>query len=430
VIEKMQVYDDKKILAELYQLSSKQKLANEKKYLYLQLLKVLSHYLMRNKPALYIEANMMYYEVLLKKNLLGQAMEILIKTKKICYYTERLNYLPELILRQLYITRLTGKHSELYPGLRNEFSRVLTDLKIEFELSDIIYRIESEKDTREVVVKKYIDGMQALLPEIHSGIIKRLYYENISRCYEITGDYDNAIINTGNWMRELEEHPDGFDENRLKQYIICASQLINYCYLLQRYEEGLHVIGKISNCVPEGERMVFLKEKAYLLHEMSFLLKLNKQAELLQNIDRNKRIFKKIFKNLKKNERCIIQMNFMIFFYSVKQVKDSLNYLNDILNDSYIKKMKTEYLFCLCMEILIQNHLGNHDLIENKLVSLSRASGNIGDAVKGSGEVITIIRKLYRQNQKELDHRFWNSIAVNKNSKLVSYFDFLMYQSE
>lgn len=424
-MRKMEVYDEKKLKHQLQTTISPKQFSNIKKNLYSLLLNTLSNYLATQKTALNIERNLMNYEVLLKKNLLEQAMELLLQTKTICYKTERLNLLPEIILRQIYLTRLTGKYKALYEGLDHEFNLIMQDMRYEYQLSNILYKIEADEEVPTSKIRAYIDDIQEIAPYIHFSINKRLYYQCISTLYEFLGEPRQAFDSSLLWIQELEEHPYHLDENRKKQYVIALTQAIKYCHYLSFYSTGVNLFSKLDQLRIEGKRMNVLVKKAHLLYGFMFLLKEQRFKEAEQNLPYYETTCEEIRNILHISQINQIYINIIFLHMVYNRFTEALPIVNHLINETTSTSREREYMVIRALELFIHLELGDNELLSYRLRTFEQYLNKL---IPGNEAYKAILDFFKRTLKYGAEDHFWKDLYhVLAHHPVDNWFDFNIY---
>jgi tetratricopeptide (TPR) repeat protein len=262
-----------------------------------------------------------------------------------------------------------------------------------------------------------------------------------SICYYIKGvcnafnrNYDEALIN-------FQKTRDIIDKNKhlkpdLAQRYVRTLSLILTCYIeLQDYQKANQVIEEINKLNDEEG---FSDTNTQLRIQTTVLISTLQISNKTGDQNKGFKLVAEIIKLLDKNAAKINKEQVIEFYVNIAGVyfinsdyKESLYWLNKVLNDNEKLLRRDLYNFARIFNLIIHYELGNHDLLEYVIKSTARHLNKDENDYVPEALVIKNLRKLIKFNNEKARHDTYremkndfDKLFTNSNEKvLLDYFD-------
>jgi hypothetical protein len=380
----------------------------EKNYLYRLILKSLNAFHSQNSDIRKIYDNLISIDILFKKGLYTQALEIVFKAHKLAKKNELLR--QELLLTEikeelLLKSQQYNKALEIFKEddqiirlVKNLLSmRELTTKGYHENLSKGVIRNDADLAPFAAIVKNEIvnDESKALTARA------RLHQISVQLTYNmVAGDNDKVLELVNQIIKHYETHPHLIDYTPIgyvSSYFIKGSALlsdskaIEVSRLLKKYNkiEGIDSVQKSQQAL-----------SSLFFYKNILLLQIDKTVDL-----------DSVEKEIPKHEPFIgkaqlydLYFHMSLSFFDQKEFKKSLKWSNEILNDLKFKSRKDFLNTIKLMNLLIHFELGNDFTLEY----LSKSTNNFLKRKSRLFKVEKILIKFFTR---------YESYAANGNSK-------------
>lgn len=452
-IERQNEYDEDEIKGIFKKETFIKHLPSEKNHLYKLILKSLRSFHSDNSVTSILQDEVKSIDILFDKALYGECAKVLTKAKKIAYKNERFYYLLQLINREKILLE-----EEYHAG---NFDRNLNELIAEEE--KVMHKLKNLADYRMLYSKiNYVfrkggyarnDNEKAMVQEIlDHPLIKgkntALSKTAAANCYYIQGlcalvqyKYEESFEKFNKVVQIFEENPHLIVEIP-KHYIRALNNLL-FCYLdkddYNAFFDLLEKIRKLEN--KPGFSSTDIKLKIFTSTHNAELIAYDKMGDYGKAVSIVDNIVSGIetFGNqISKEEEIIFYYNIAYSYFGVDQWKDSLKWINKILNDNEQFLRQDIFSFARLFTLIIHFELEHYDLLEYMIKSTSRfyqkRKNEIGREYKVESLFIKYMKKMAKvANNKEKTKDLLSSLKIELEITLeepyekiaLGYFDFI-----
>lgn len=359
---------------------------SEKNHLYKLILKSLRAYHADNSISSILKQEIKNIEILYKKALykecnkfLGRAKKLAIAHEKFYYLFEMLS-LEKLLLEEAYeageftkdLDALIREEQDVIDKLRNLAAYHVLYSKINYVFRSGGY-VRSETD-------------RALVEEIshHPLIIGRntaLSYRAATICYYIQGfcatanvDPESALIKF-NRVREILDANPLLRKDLPKRYFRTLSNILTIQINTGRIEEAQQMIETMRSFTKKSyfktENVEIMVFKATYLAQLRIYEKQGEFEKAIETVDEIEKAIEKSDR-INKEQELLFMVNFASVYFGAGEYKDSLHWLNRVLNDNEPNLRQDIYSYARLFNLVVHYELGNYDLLEYIIKSTIR----------------------------------------------------------
>jgi hypothetical protein len=451
IIELQEEYDEPAIKQKFKKETFIKHLPSEKNHLYNLILKSLRGFYADKSAAAILQEQIRNIELLYNKALYSECSKIIRKAKKIAYDYEKFYFLLDIIDWEKRLSEeefLRGNFKRDLDLILEEETECLEKLKniAEYQklYSHVNYAIRKGGYSRNHKEQKIIDEI-ANHPLI-TGKNTALSKKAATACYSIQGlralterDIEKSSINFKKVIKIMEANP--FIMNELPKRYIKALNGVVYDYMRSRDWE---------NCFIYIEKMRALKgSNGFSSMDIQLMLfTLTNNAELLAYLysgDFVKAVdvlVPKILEGIQKFDGKINKEEEMLFYYNISRAyfgiadyKQSLKYINIVLNDSESGLRDDVYTFARLLNLIIHYELGNYDLLDYTIKSTKRYVTKSNRNYQFEAVFLKNIKNIIKVKQNELAADVFKNFKQNLEKVLtdpyervaLEYFDFISW---
>lgn len=274
VLEKLKTYKSEEVRARLGDTPVSKHLAFHKNYLFNLILKHLSFSESDAHSDTDIQRLTIYSDILIRKNQIPEAMSMLERARVLCYRLEKPFFLPEILLRKMYILELNGKPQDAaqHQVLNGEYLEILNTLRYETLFHAIRFEANSRDRLPEREAREFLTELEKLPIETLGGYsLKQFYFLSIL-CLNVLGQFEKAM-DFADRLIGLILAPNGLNPEKKGRELLLA--------LYDKGKLSVHLRDetKLGECLDAlrgyhttGEREEFLQKRLLLLLFPAWLL--------------------------------------------------------------------------------------------------------------------------------------------------------------
>jgi hypothetical protein len=267
VLEKLKTYKSEEVRAKLGENMVSKHLAFHKNYLFNLILKHLSFSESDAHSDTDIQRLTIYSDILMRKNLIPEAMGMLERARALCYRSEKPFFLPEILLRKMYILELNGKPQDaaLHKVLSDEYVEILNTLRYETLFHAIRFEANSRDRLPEKEAREFLHQLEKLPTETLAGYSLKQYYFLSILCLKVLGNYKKAMELADQLIDQIKA-PTGLNQEKKGRELLLA--------LYDKVKLSVHLDSeaKLGECLDAligyhttEEREEFLQKRLLLL---------------------------------------------------------------------------------------------------------------------------------------------------------------------
>ena len=454
-IEKQLEYNEEDIKNTFKKENFIKHLPSEKNHLYKLILKSLRAYHADNSVVSQLQEDIKNVEILFKKALYKEAGKVLNKSKKLAYSYERFYYLFELIswekqlLEEEYkagnfhkdLDELITEEKDVLEKLRNLAEYRILYSKINYVFRKGGYARNDEEKAIVEDIKNYhlIKGKNTAKSK--SAAATCYYIQGL--CAIVNHDYALSYEKFSKVVKIFEANSMLISEIP-HQYIKSLNNLL-FCYLdVKDFDSFFDLLGKIRALENQpGFTSIDIKMKLFTSTYTAELVAYDFMGEYENGIEIVDDIVAGIDKyqdKISKEEEILFYYNIAYVFFGANFLKNSLRWLNKVLNDNELNLRQDVYSFARLFSLVVHYELENYDLLDYMVKSTARfyqkRRKEYGREYKFEGVFIKYIKKLAKASNNKDKQRilFVNlkaemQVVVTENYEKVAlnYFDFISW---
>lgn len=373
------IYNEKTIRKKFKNESFIKRFSALKNYLYNLILESLDIYYSEKDADRKIKKLLSYTDILKQKGLHEHSGKLLEKAKKLAYSYEKHLLLLEIFEHEkdvmeavLNIKDFEKKIDEIYKEeqflleLRrtlSEYSRINSMMYIASKRISVARTPDDIKNLQEIINHPlFSDEKNALTYQS-----KTLYYFVYIVYYSATGNLLNSYEYSKKLIETMESHPLQIKEKPYN-YISALRNLIILSIHVKRYKEALQLIKKLSSYPAKTEH---IKNK---LFEISYSLELELHISCgefekgLQMIPEINNHLSNPFYNINKEAELSIYAIFSQVYFGVKDYRNSLLYLNKILNNPNSEVREDIYCYAKLLSLIVHYERGEYEYLREHYI--------------------------------------------------------------
>lgn len=445
-IEEQEEYEEEKIKNKFRGETFIQHFPSEKNHLYKQILKSLRNFHSENSISNILRIEIKNIEILYKKALYKECAKFVNRAKKIAEEHEKFYYLFELInwekqlLEEEYETggfdkdldSLISQETECIQKLRNlaEYHMIYSRVNFVIRRGGFARNDSERKIVNELENYHLIKGKNTALSSRAASIC--YYIKGV--CNAFNRNYDDALTHFKR-VKDIIDSKQHLKPDLAQRYVRTLS-LILTCYIeLRDYARANAVIDEIKALKEEeGFSDTNTQLRIQTTVYISSLQIFNKTGNHMRGLQLVPEIIRLLDKNASKiNKEQVIEfyVNVAGIYFINQDYKESLYWLNKVLNDNEKMLRRDLYNFARIFNLIIHYELGNNDLLEYVIKSTARQLNKGDSDYVPETIVIKHLRKLIKFNNEKarLDayqdmKNEMEKIFANTNEKvLLDYFD-------
>ncbi|MDI9309272.1 MAG: hypothetical protein QM535_03560 [Limnohabitans sp.] len=378
-IERQSYYDEAEIISKFENQKFIKHISSEKNYLYQYILKTLHRYHSKSNNEVIMNNSLHYAEILFQKGLFDQSKKIIRKSKKIALEND-------LILQSVNISKFNISFSlqneKKAKALERELSEAISNFKLaleklqnQFEYYELyvdfltLIRTEGEifRTKRDLKKFKRIMNNQLIIDETRaiSQEAKKIFFF-INQTYSfLKGDFDTAYLH---YKKFLED--DYIDRAGRIEDIEKVRLLSNFCEICIRLNKTNEALSILEDIQKFSLKSVLNKGKQFYRYYDNLFVIYNKQAQFEKVIKLTKEIDSgiELYKDtIHKSKLISIYYQIAYSYFGIGDYKQSIKWLNLILNDSSSNLRKDIICFSRIL-FLIVNYENNNLLFIEYLI--------------------------------------------------------------
>lgn len=454
-IEQQTEYDEASI-KKLFQAENFIKhLPSEKNHLYKLVLKSLRSYHADNSISSQLQEDIRDIEILHKRALYKEAGKVLKKAKRIAYSYERFYYLFQLITLEKKLLEeehksgnfdkdldeLISEEKVVLEQLRNiaEYRVLYSQINYVFRKGGYARNDEEKKIVESILNNPLIKGKDTA--KSRSAAATCYYIQGL--CSVVNYDYATSYQKFSRVVEIFEENENLITEIPV-QYIRSMGNLL-FCHLENRefdlFFDALEKIRGLEN--QKGFTSVDIKKKLFCLTYNAELL----AYDLLGDYEKGVAIVDEILagieqfhSNISKEEEILFYYNISYIFFGANQLKNSLRWINKVLNDNEQNLRQDIYGFARLFSLVVHYELQNYDLLDYMIKSTMRTyQKKRKEFVRGyefEAVFLKYLKKIARAGEEdfkakklftELKQELLLVIDDNYEKVVLKYFDYLSW---
>lgn len=452
-IEKQSEYDEDDIKNQFRKENFIKHLPSEKNHLYKLILKSLRSYHADNSVTSILQDDLKSIEILFDKALYGECAKILKKAKKLAYKQERFYYLFQLINREKTLLEeeyhsgnfdrdlnsLIEEENKVLEKLRNlaEYRMLYSKINFVFRKGGYARNDEEKAMVEEILNHPLIKGKNTALSR--SAAATCYYIQGL--CALVKYEYDKSFEKFSKVVQIFEENPQIIIEIP-KHYIRSLNNLL-FCYLdKEDYPAFFDMLKKIRELENKpGFNSTDIKLKIFSSTYNAELIAYDKMGDYgkaISIVDDILNGIEKYESQFSKEEEIIFYYNIAYSYFGTDRWKDSLKWINRVLNDNEQHLRQDIFSFSRLFSLIIHFELEHYDLLEYMLKSTSRfyqkRKNEKGREYKVESLFLKYMKKLSKSaNNKEKTHTLLTSLKEEMSEVLkenyekvaLGYFDFI-----
>lgn len=452
-IEKQNEYDEEGLKHIFRRETFIKHLPSEKNHLYKLILKSLRSYHSDNSITSILQDEIKSIDILFDKALYGECSKVIKKAKKVAAKNERFYYLMQLINREKMLLEEeyhSGNFDRDLNALIEEEEKIMNKLQNLAEYRMLYSKINyvfrkggyARNDQEKAMVQEILD--HPLIKGKNTAQSKTA----AATCYYIQGlcalvqyKYEDSFGKFNRVVEIFEENPHLIIEIP-KHYIRALNNLL-FCYLdrddYTSFFELLDKIRKLEN--KPGFVSTDIKLKIFSSTYNAELIAYDKMGDYekaVHIVDNILDGIKNFGQQISKEEEIIFYYNIAYSYFGVDKWKESLKWVNKMLNDNEQHLRQDIFSFSRLFSLIIHFELEHYDLLEYMLKSTNRfynkRKNEIGREYKVESLFLKYMKKLAKvANDKEKTNELLKSLKTEMDETLkepyekvaLGYFDFI-----
>lgn len=445
-IEEQEEYDEEKVKNKFKGETFIHHFPSEKNHLYKQILKALRSFHAENSVNNILRIEIKNIEILYKKALYRECAKFVSRAKKMALEHEKFYYSFELInwekqlLEEEYETGgfdkdlddLISQETDCIQKLRNlaEYHMIYSRVNFVIRRGGFARNDSEKKIVSELENYHLIKGKNTALSSRAATIC--YYIKGV--CNAFNRNYDEALINFKK-VQDIINNRIHLKPDLAQRYVRTLSLILN-CYIeLQDYQKANEVIDEINKLNDEEG---FSDTNTQLRIQTTVMISTLQISNKTGNQTKGFKLVPEIIKLLDKNATKINKEQVIEFYVNISGVyfingdyKESLYWLNKVLNDNEKLLRRDLYNFARIFNLIIHYELGNNDLLEYVIKSTARHLNKDENDYVPEALVIKNLRKLIKFNNeksrhdayKEMKNDFDKLFTNSQEKVLLDYFD-------
>jgi len=417
MMDKMQEYNEKKLLQKAKEIKSQQ-LSNLKAHLYRQILKSLRHQYVSQDIDIEIRELIDFAKILYDKGLYQQALDKLSKAKQLANkYKANILKLEiidfERLIELQYITRSIENRAEQLSHEATENLEAISSsnnyANLALRLYSLYLKVGSIRNKKDLLmVSKFFTYNYSPPANFEAcNFYDKLYIFQAHMWYNyIIQDYVSCYKNAQKWVDLFRENPEmitiqtdmyfkGYNNLFVSLFMIRYHSRFN-----QRLKQFLkekdnpHIVFNDNTCLLyELFSYTHLLNKNFLHGSYAAGCKLVPEIEDFINTNKNR---------LDRHRIIVFYYKIACMFFGAGKYKESIRYLNNILNQKDTELRSDIHAFARILNLMNHFELGNAELIEYQVRSTYRFLKKSNDLQQVQKLLLDFIRKLSYIDQEGL----------------------------
>ena len=425
VLEKSKKYDEDAILKKIPNLK-KEQLPNLKGNLYRQLLSNLRVQKKTSHSSILIRENIDYAIILHSKGLYNAALDILEKTKKLAYDSERNHSVLSVLEIEKHIEGLyiTGSMYPKAKQLKNETLEALRQVSINHKLSNLslsLYGLYLQyghvKDERDFDF--ITDYYKNNLPDVDLSSLdfygKIYLYQSNVWYYHMTQDFANTYKSAQRWVDLFLDSPE-WQSRELTLYIKGLHNVLNSLFMAQRYDKFAPMYEELLR-LGDAQITNMNRDQLSTFKLIEFTHGIN-QFFLTGNFTGGSQYVQQISKAIECNEFDWDLNRIILFNYKIASIhfcNDDLDqailHLNKITNQVYPDFREDIQCYARILNLIAHFDLGNESLVRHQVKSTYRYLSRIEQLQDALKSILNFVRKIPSIKKENLEKEF---VALKK----------------
>lgn len=386
-IEKQKEYNEEEIKEQFKQETFIQHLPSEKNHLYKLILKSLRIYNADNSINSQLQDYIKNIEILYEKALYGECSKILSKGKRVAYENEKFYYLFELIkwektlLEEEYhsgnfsrdLNELITEEQDVIEKLRNlaEYQILYSKINYVFRIGGYVRNDDEKKMVEEISNHYLIKGKNTALSRRAAATC---YYVK-GLCAITNHEIEDSFAFFSKVVNIFEEHT-ALIQDIPKQYIKSLRNLLYYYLSVNNLDAYSDILSKMRLLQDRpGFTSTDIKLHIFTSTYNSELQVYIASGEFQKGLALIPQIMEGIemyADKITKEDEILFYYNISYCYFGDKQFKNSLHWLNKVLNDNESSLRQDIYSIARLFNLIIHFELGNFDLLDYIVKSTSR----------------------------------------------------------
>lgn len=421
-------------------------LPSEKNHLYKLILKSLRNYYAESSISSILRTEIKNIEILLRKGLYKEADKFLQRAKKMAIDNEKFYYVFELInlekqlLEEHYesgdferdLNELIKEENDVLEKLRNlaEYHIIYSKINYVFRKEGFAHNEEERNMVNEIENYHLIKGKNTALSFRASSIC---YYIK-GLCAATNRNYEEALSHFLRVKEILDANPH-LRADLAKRYLRTLNHLL-HCYIdASDFQSANALIEKITELKnKEGFNTLEIELKIFTITYIGLLQINNKKGDFNKSVSYQPVIIQKLDRfgeRINKEQLLLFYYHFAYANFAAGNYKESLFWINKILNDTEQTLRHDIFNFTRLLNLLTHFEMGNNDLLEYTIKSTVRYYSKKQKDYSAEAVLLKYLRKLIKVNnasnrkviyadmKKELEQLFKNPIE----KVVLDYFD-------
>lgn len=419
ILEKMNEYDETKILQK-YTSLPKQQLLNVKSILYNDILSSLRLLKENEHIDIRLHEQMDHARILYGKGLYMQSLKILEKMRELATVHHQFSYLQQILffekkIETLHITRSMVGRADLLVNNANRVNEMLTTINTLSNLSLHLYswfiangHARNKQD--ETTLRTFFANN---LPPEFDG--ENFFYSKLylyqSHCWlnYILQDFFQYYRYTQKWVDLFEQYPV-MKATEVVHYVKGLHYLADAHFYLRNFRKLENTI-EIMSTFQQSE--IIQKNEAYLALLFTYLSTAEINRHFIEGtFSKGLQLVKSIEENLATYDLYIDNHRVLIFHYKIACMyfgsgdnETAIDYLNKIINRK--TDLRTDLqCYARLLHLIAHYELGNYDLLEYLSKSVYHLMAKMANLSIVEEEMFKFLKKALRSSSKEIKNEF------------------------
>lgn len=445
-IERQLEYDEAEIISKFENQKFIKHISSEKNYLYHYILKTLHRYHSKSNNEVLMNDSLHYAEILFQKGLFSQSRKIINKSKKIALEND-------MILQTITISKFnisfSLQNSKKAKTLEKELLEAISDTRVainklqnQCEYYELyikflsLIRIEGEIIRTKKDIKKFSPVMNHILimdeTKALSQEAKKIFFF-INQTYSfIKGEFNVAYTHYKNFLGNNFINETSLIEDNEK--IRLLSNFCEVCIKLNKIDEALLILKEIREFPIKS---TLNKGKQFYRYYDNLLVIYNKSAHfekvipLIKEIEVGLNLYKDI---IHKSKLISIYYQIAYSYFGIGDYKQSIKWLNLILNDSSSNLRKDIICFTRILFLIVNYENNNLLFIEYLIKSNEYYFSSRKKLYEFEKSILSFFKKIYTvRDEKKTISLFTGLLSdlqkKSKNTIEINIYDYLDIES-
>ena len=449
-IEKQSSYDELALKKQFKKETFVKHFPSEKNHLYKTILKSLRGYHADNSINSVLKQEIKNVEILYHKALYKECKKFLTRAKKVAkdyekfyYWFELINWEKQLIEEEYErgiftydLNKLITEELLVIEKLRNlaEYQMIYSRINYIFRGGSFTNNDEEKKEVQIISNHHLIKGKNTAISERATSIC---YY--IQGLCNITRRDFHAALEKLNRTKTILDNNSKIKQDLATRYVRTMKNLIFMNISTKNLDKAQQLINEMKKLPSQkGFNTIDVELKIFTFSHNTQVMVHDRRGEFEQaiaTVDSMIEGLKKYENKLSKEQAILFYYNIAYIYFGVEDFKESLKWINKILNDNEQTLRQDVYTFSKIFNLIIHYELGNIDLLEYTIKSTSRHLKKTNKDYLAQDSIIKFIKKLIKLDNREdeLQHfingkKDLEDLFKDPNERIVQeYFDFLAW---